>query len=193
MSFQLGSITSEQIQRTTARPITRDDLLIEEIEDIDVDTKDMLQKKGITSVRDLEKLEQEDVAVEKVVAGTKAARGTSYENLANIINRARRGRLAPRVSRISFGKDIDSTVLTMEGENLSLAGGYRDFPVAQIDGKEVPIVGASPSEVRLEVSPEQLEGRNHELQMALDPFAVVKMSLKTNSPIWEAENESEQR
>lgn len=192
ISFQLGSITSEQIRRTTARPITRDDLSIEEVEGLDEDVKRSLRKHGVTSTRDLKSLEERNVDLDEVLRDQPEHKKTSYKNLANIINKARRQRLSPRVSQVSLAKQAGATVLEIEGSNLAVVDNPDVFPVAALDGKKVPVIGASDRHIQVQVDPQQLRTPATQLQIALDPFAVVTMNLKSSPNAQEISNDSEQ-
>ncbi len=183
ISLQLGSITSEQIRRTTAGPLMEDDIDIESVEGIDDEVKDSLRKYGVRSARDLEQLERRNVDMEKVSTGkipvgeTKRRKAASYRNLASMINQARRARAAPSVSQISLSKEADQTILSLEGKNLVVTKGVEGFPAAMLGRKEVPVVTASDTGLRIAIDLEDLQNLPQKMQIALDPFAVIKMNL----------------
>ncbi len=182
ITFQLGSITDRQIREITKNPISKDDVPIEMIESIDDETKQELQKMGVTTNKDLERMELKNIDLQKV-----SRKKIDYGSLANLINQARRRELAPKVTGVSAAKSGESVILSLRGENLALprgavsgafgAGGGRKFPIAVLNDEEVEIVSASGEELRIAVRGGQLSGRTNQLKIALDPYSVVQMSL----------------
>ncbi len=181
ITFQLGSITDRQIREITKNPITKDDVPIEMIESIDEETRDELQKMGVTTNRDLERMELKNIDLQKV-----SKKKIDYGSLANLINQARRRELAPKVNNVSAAKSGENVILSLRGENLALsasagadrgAGGGRKFPIAVLNDEEVEIVSASGEELRIAVRGGQLSGRSNQLKIALDPYSVVQMNL----------------
>lgn len=183
ISLQLGSITSEQIRRTTAEPVSGDDIDIDEIEGIDDVVRESLRRHGVRSARDLAQLESRNVDMEKVVTGgppTKRARrrpGTSYRDLASMIKQARRERTAPSVSSVGLSRDGDQAVISIEGGNLALSQGVEGFPAAVLGRKPLRILAASETGLRIGIDPEDLRNLPQEMRIALDPFAVLRMNL----------------
>jgi|GEM_PF-636350 len=187
MSFQLGSITSEQIRRTTREPVGEHDISIDEIEEIDEDTKSSLRKYGIKSGEDLDRLQEKKVDLDEIVSYKKKRKQkNSYADLANIINKAKRRKRAPSVSGVSLTKNADDTVLAVQGMHLSVALDQKEFPVAMIDGESLPVVKANDRELLIKVDPGRFAKSSQELQIALDPYAVLRMNLK---PRGEGSNE----
>jgi hypothetical protein len=171
LRIELGSITSRTIKETSAEPITKDDLAIEFL-DIEEEAKDELRKLGIKSARDIARIEERDVDLEKFTN-----RKLDYGNLANVINSARRRERAPSIAKASVLRDADGAVLSLEGKNLVLEQ-TAEFPVALLEGEPLDIVSASPVDLRLRVPPERMAGRTSRLEVALDPFAVLSLELK---------------
>jgi hypothetical protein len=181
ITFQLGSITDRQIREITKNPITKDDVPIEMIESIDEETRDELQKMGVTTNKDLERMELKNIDLQKV-----SKKKIDYGSLANLINQARRRELAPKVNNVSAAKSAEGVILSLRGENLALAqgaaagagaGGGRKFPIAVLNDEEVEIVSASGEELQIAVRGGQLSGRSNQLKIALDPYSVVQMNL----------------
>jgi hypothetical protein len=177
ITFQLGSITDRQIREITKNPISKDDVPIEMIESIDEETKQELQKMGVTTNKDLERMELKNIDLQKV-----SKKKIDYGSLANLINQARRRELAPKVNGVSAAKSGERVILSLRGENLALAagaagGGERKFPIAVLNDEEVEIVSASGEELRIAVRGGQLSGRTNQLKIALDPYSVVQMNL----------------
>jgi len=182
LSLQLGSITKEQIRRTTARPMTKDDLSLEDVEGIEEEVKESFRKHGIKSTRDLKNLEQRNVDVEEIVKVKPGVKKTTYKDLADKINKARRNRLGPAISQVSFSRQAGSNLLNIEGSNLALTPNRDPFPQARLDGRVVPIVQANENNIQIQVDPAEIEqSAGAQLQIALDQFAVIKMNLKTQN------------
>lgn len=174
LRIQLGSITSRGIKETTTEPPQRDDIPLDELDELDTDTKETLKRVGVSSVRDLERMEERNVDITTVAGGK-----LDYGSLAGLINKARRRRVAPAVRRVEVAQSVDGPVLRVAGRHLDIAPSLHDFPVARIDGVAVPVTASSPDEVVLRLHPEALrDGGAHALQIALDPFAVVTMQLE---------------
>jgi hypothetical protein len=173
LKIQLGSITARSIKETTSDPIQRDDVPLDDLEGIDDETRKSLERVGVKSARDLERMEERNVDLQKVT-NTKL----DYGGLANVINKARRRSLPPSVKQVAVEESAGQPVLAVIGENLAVAGSLADFPVARLDGRRVEVTASSPQAVELRVDPGELEGRARKLEIALDPFAVVSMDVR---------------
>jgi hypothetical protein len=175
VSLQLGSIRDHQIREVTKEPLTHDDISIEET-DLPESAQKELKKLGITSAEDLRRtVEDRKVDLEKVTE-----QKIDYKNLADLINQSRRRKQAPRVSKVSVAKSAPGkAILTLEGDNLSIASSLDDFPVAVINDQTVEIVAANQHELRIQVNEDQIQGTSKQLKVALDPYAIVTMNLKS--------------
>ena len=174
VSFSLGSITDRQIKEVTNEPLTADDVAITEVEGLDDDTKAQLRRIGVTSTKDLERMQRKNVDLAKV-----SENKVDYAKLANVINRAKRRVNAPAVAGASLSAGAGGTpVLAIQGRNLATERAAGDFPVAFLNGERVPVLSASGAELRLGVRPEQLRAPRNELRVLLDPFAVMTMELR---------------
>jgi hypothetical protein len=172
LKIQLGSLSARSIKETTAEPITRDDVAIDQLDDIDEEAKASLRKLGIKSAKDIERVEERNVDLEKV-----SDKKLDYSSLANIINKAKRRQVAPTVSNVGVSQAEGKPVLHLSGDNLVLTESLPEFPIALLDGKRVDVVGASDRHLELKVDPRRLAGRTSKLEIALDPFAVLSMDL----------------
>ena len=169
LTLQLGSITDQQIRQTSKEPLT---VNTESIDDIEVDkkTKRTLRKMGVTSVKDLEKIQQKNVDLEKVTNNK-----VNYKNLAAIINKSKRSSLPPSVSKVSLSMAESNPVLIVEGANLHID---KDFePVAVVNDHLVNVIASNAGQLIIQVDPENIKGGKNELVMTLDPFAVFKMEI----------------
>jgi hypothetical protein len=172
LKIQLGSITARGIRETAPDPITRDDVSIDGLDDIDAEAKESLRKIGIKSAKDLERVEERNVDIQKATDNK-----LDYTNLANIINRAKRRQLPPTVSKVGAAQSAGEPVLALSGANLVLGESLPDFPIALLDGKRVAVLSSSDRHLNLRIDPSRLAGRSSKLDVALDPFAVVSMEL----------------
>jgi hypothetical protein len=171
IAFQLGSITDRQIRETTREPPSKDDITIDVVEDLDDQTKHELQRIGVTTVRDIERMEKRNVDIKR------AGGSVDYNRLANIINRTRRRRLAPVVAKATLVGDAERPQLAIEGANLATAASVGEFPMAQLNGTPVTFVSATAGELRLVVEAELLRPGANELRIALDPYAVITLDV----------------
>ncbi len=173
IAIQLGSITDQQVRKTTKNPISKDDVSFDIIEEMDEDTKESLRKIGVTSVNDLAAVERKNVDLEKV-----SKKKVSYKKLASLLQKARRGDFPPSVRRASFSMAAEQPMLEVEGSNLSL---HKDYsPVAVLNGELVEILSAGNKWINLQVNPENIKDKDNELIMALDPFTVFRLTI--NNP-----------
>jgi hypothetical protein len=170
LSIQLGSITDQQIRQTSKEPITKDNISIEAI-DMDPETKKNLRKMGVSSVRDLEKIEKKNVDLDKV-----SNKKMNYKNLADLINKSKRGNLPPTVTKVSLSLSESNPMLIVDGKNLHVDEKFP--PVAVMNNKLANIVSSSASQIRIEVDPTSIEQGRNELVMTLDPYAIFKLDIK---------------
>jgi hypothetical protein len=173
VSFQLGSIRDSQIQEVTKRPMTRDDISLEEI-NISEPEKQELKKLGIQSVDDFKRtFEDRKVDMSKITKDK-----VDYKGLANLINQARRKQLAPEISKVSVAKSADDVILTLEGNNLAIASSLDQFPIAALNNQTAEVISATTESLQLRISQEHLNSSSNQLQIALDPYAIITMNLK---------------
>ena len=172
IAIQLGSITDQQIRKTTKGPVTKDDVAIEVIEEFDEDTKKSLRKIGVTSINDLEEIERKNVDIEKV-----SNKKLNYKNLASMVQKARRGNLPPSLARASFSMSQDQPALVVEGENLAIDRNYS--PVAVLNGELIELLNAERSTLTLKVDAKKIKDKDNELIIVLDPFTVFKVNINS--------------
>jgi hypothetical protein len=170
LSIQLGSITDTLIREVTRQP-DDDDISIETV-DIDPETKTTLKKLGIHTSKDLERVRQRRIDVGKI-----AGKPVDYSSLADRINQARRRGAAPSVRSVSLSIAAHEATLRVHGQNLAPISRVPGFPQAQLDRQPVRIMSVDDEELRLAIDKQRLRGPAHELQVALDPFAVLRMRL----------------
>ncbi len=174
VSLQLGSIRDNQIQEIAKRPLTKDDVSIEDI-NLPEPEKKQLRRLGIHSAEDLRRTTEE----RNVDIGKVTNEKVDYKQLANVINQARRKQQAPSVSKASVSQAQGKTIVTLQGENLAIASSLDQFPLAMLNNENIEVVSANEREVQLQVNEEQLQrGQLSQLKIALDPYAIVTMNLK---------------
>jgi hypothetical protein len=169
VSIQLGSITDQQVRETSRLP-TANDVTIDSIEGLDEDTKKNLKKIGVNSVKDVEKIEKKNVALDKT-----GAVNTNYRNLTAMIEKARRAKIPPAVSKISVSKSIDGPVLELTGKNLSVARKYK--PVVVINDQLAEVLQHKADKLVIQMSAGQLKKDVNEVVVTLDPFAIFRMNI----------------
>ncbi|HEX2532625.1 MAG TPA: hypothetical protein VHK69_02750 [Chitinophagaceae bacterium] len=167
VTIKLDSVTDQVVKATSKSLPQKDDIPIESIE-VDEDTKKSLRKIGVTSVKDLETIEKKNVDIKKITSS-----GVNYAELANMIQKSRRNRTPPKVSKVSMSLSAGEPVIVVEGTNLAVQESFA--PVAVVNNRLAEIKEAGPERVVLKPPP--LEGGRHELVVALDPYSVVKLTL----------------
>lgn len=177
ISFQLGSITDRQIRENANQPPDAEDVAIDAVADIDNETRDMLEKVGVRSARDIEKLDSQRIDLGQIVkdkAGGKP--NANYDNLAEIINKARRRKSAPVVRSLSAGRGNGGLMLVLSGSNLSLGGASEGFPFATVNGVPAAIAAHDATSVHLTVTRDTLRPGENAVTLALDPYALLRFT-----------------
>lgn len=182
ISFQLGSITREQIRRTTTDPITREDIRIDDIPELDDDARDRLQKIGVNRISDFEKLERKNVDMDRMVREPAKDKKSSFKRLADIIRKARRGTSRPSVSGLSLMQGGECCLVRLSGSNL-VQSDTEGFPIAAMSGQRLEVRDASDGEIILEVPREMLNAPQQKLEVVLDPYAAIKMNINIPSEL----------
>ncbi len=175
IAFQLGSISDRQIRETTKEPLTTDDVAIEFVDGIDDDTKAELQNIGVTSAKDIERMERNNVDIRRL-----SGNRVDYGRLANLINSAKRRTTPPSVAAASLAMVADQSTLLIEGANLAQPMGTpSEFPIAYLNEQPVAVTRASPTSLHLAVRPEQMRTGVNTLRVVLDPHAVMTLDLQS--------------
>jgi hypothetical protein len=171
VTIQLGSITDQQVRATTKAPPRHNDIPIDEI-DVDSKTKKELRKLGVSSIDDLQQIQQKNVDLRKASDDT-----IDYRNLAAQIARSQRKDAPPRVTAVSMSRDDGQTpYLTIQGENLAVDP--RFAPVAVVNHKLADVVAYDRGELTIKVAPGHDLATDNEVILTLDPFAVLRMNVK---------------
>lgn len=195
VSIQLGSITDRQIRQTTKEPVKDDDISLDDVEDIDEEEKDALRSIGVTSFKDLEKLEQRNVKLDKIPKVREKMK--NFSSLADRLKQVRSGRTSrsmseipevpvvpapergqPTVKHVALNRDDEGTglILQLEGDHLALANDFQ--PQARLNRKDLELLLASPQQLQFRLEPSQLSEASNTLEVALDPSMIFKLNLK---------------
>lgn len=170
VTIQLGTITDQQVRATTKVPGVKGEIPLAAA-GIDTATRKRLRKLGVTSAGDLKQIERKDVDLAEVSDDS-----IDYSKLANQIERARRGRNPPRVRSASLSPDDEErSCLVIRGENLAVDP--RFSPVAVVNQALAEVLSSSDTELRIQIGPRHALGRDNEVVLAVDPYAVVKLNV----------------
>lgn len=179
MSIQLGSITDAQIAQHASEPLRADDISIDELEEIDDETKREMRKIGVNSVKDINRMEDRNIKMEKVLSpaghDNKKARA-KYDRLAKIIQQARRRQNAPQVRGVSLALAADNPVLLLSGDNLVVQR-QAGYPAAFINNQPVKITDSDARTIAMQVNSALFHKGGNSVQVALDPFAVINLEV----------------
>jgi hypothetical protein len=175
VSIQLGSITDQQVRETSRVP-TKNDISIDTIEGLDESTKKNLKKIGVTSVKDVEKIENKNIDL-----GKTGVVNTNYKDLTGLIEKARRAKMPPTINKVSVSKSIDGQVLELEGKNLALAKKYT--PVAVVNDQLAEVLSHKSDRLLIKMNNDQLKNDNNEVVITLDPFAIFKMNINAKKSV----------
>lgn len=175
LSLQLGSITDRQIRESTNDPISEDDVAIEGVEEIDPEVRQSLEKVGVKSSRDLERLERRRVDLPRIVSEKAPSKDVDYQHLASVIKRARRRRSAPRITTARALESADGPALVLEGRDLAIDPSDPRFPMAMLNGEMVPVLDANERRVRIGLPEQGLAAGSNQVEIALDPQSYLRM------------------
>jgi hypothetical protein len=171
VSIQLNSITDQQIRATTKAPVVRKgDMAIKDMP-VAKATRRKLERLGVSSVDDLKQIQQRNVDLKRVTDDI------DYSSLANQINQARRADSPPVVSGVSVSTSDGRPALVVRGQRLAVDQSFP--PVAVVNQRLAEVQAAGPEEVRIGLSRAHRFGRDNELILTFDPYAVVRLNLRT--------------
>ena len=176
LKIELGSITDRVIREVTRGPISSDDVAIEEMDTLDDQTKKKLKKIGVTTASDVERIAARNVDLQA------AAGGVDYADLANAIRKTRRRRTSPTISNVGLSRGQSVSELRVDGTNLAVGDGAHGFPAAALNGAPVGIVSADSESIVLTVPSELMRSGANRLELALDPYAIVTMEVRSELP-----------
>ena len=171
VSIQLNSITDQQIRATTKAPIARKgDLALKDMP-VAKATRQKLERLGVSSVDDLKQIQQRNVDLKRVTDDV------DYSSLANQINQGRRADSPPVISGVSVSTSDGHPALVVRGQRLAIDQSFP--PVAVVNQRLAEVLAARPDEVRIGLPRTHRLGRDNELILTFDPYAVVRLNLRT--------------
>ena len=192
ISLELGSISDRQIRETTRAPVTKDELPLEEIDDIEPEIKESLEKVGIRSVEDIELLERQNLNVGKMVERVHPqANPNSYANLADRLKGLRgayvqqqsqiskmqeRKNQPPVVKKLEVHREGLHAIVTLQGEQLAIRQDHT--PTVSLDGHLAEVLKASANFFQFKCLAKHIGPEGAWLEIWLDPHAILKFTLK---------------
>lgn len=179
ISLSLGSITDRQIRETAKKPIEADDIALDEIEEIDPETKLQLNRMGIRSAKEVEKIQNQNIKVSKpVTTGEGGSSGSiDFKKLAGLINKAQRGQNPPKVFAAQLANVQGKNVLAIKGENLVIKN--SDQLKAMLNSKEARIIQAGANQIVLELA-ELPSKKDNQLMVQLDEHTMFNLNVTAN-------------
>jgi hypothetical protein len=169
ISLQLASITDKQVRETSKKPTAKGDIKIDQIE-VDPETKRELRKMGVTSVNDLENIENRNIDIEQV-----SSKKVDYSNLANMIRKSKRSNVPPVIRKASLSVSNGVPLVTLEGENLAV--NKKFVPVAVVNDQLATIQSYSNKQIDIELEKKHLGSGEHSLVLTLDPYCIIKLNV----------------
>lgn len=171
LTIQLGSITDQQVRATSKTPAGTADLNLDKVK-VPKETKKTLRKLGIDSVSDLKAVQQKHVDLRRV-----SDSDIDYTDLANQIEKSRRGEQPPSISGVSLSMDEEShPCLTVTGSNLAINPKFQ--PVAVVNGALASVMSGGPDAIRVRLGPEHRFRDSNDVILTVDPYAVIKLNVK---------------
>ncbi|MFZ6012342.1 MAG: hypothetical protein ACOYXT_18510 [Bacteroidota bacterium] len=172
IAFQLGSITDRQIRETSKPPLDEEDVPIESLE-LDDEVKKDLKKIGIDSVKDIQRIENQNINLKPVVKNK-----VNFSDLAGKIEKAKRAKNPPSVGKAALSLSMGEKVISIDGDNLHLSENFT--PAVFLNQKPLEVVSFSKNNILVKVHEEDVPRNSvHQLTMFLDPYAVVNLKLKS--------------
>ncbi len=171
VSIQLSAITDRQVRESSKKPVAKDDVRIEEIE-LDQDVMEHLRNIGVTSVGDLQRIENRNVDLESVVK-----KKISYSDLAKSIRGARRSKRPPRVQSASLTNDAQGGYrMILEGQDLAIDQSFE--PVVVINGELASLISRARDGLTFSCPRGSIVDGDNELVLVLDPHSVVRVNVQ---------------
>lgn len=187
VAITLGSITDRQIRETTREPIKADDVMLDEVEEIDTETKQSLKKMGVKSMRDFEQLEEKNIDLNKVEGVStgklnkladklRKLRGIKKEQRQLSLQMEKRETQPPRVGGIEITRVGADALIHLRGQHLHLQPNFA--PKAYLNGEPIRVLKTSPYQLQLRAAGRLFVAGKNELQVVLDAHAILKMNIQ---------------
>ncbi len=170
VTIQLGSITDQQVRATSKILNKKDDVDISNIE-LDKDTKKNLRKIGVTSVDDLQQIENKNVNIEKI-----SGKNVDYSKLVNQLKKVKRNEKAPLVKSVSLSMEANQEpYLHIKGINLAVNAQFK--PVAVLNDNLAEVIEHNENEIKIKITNQNNISSKNDLILTLDPYAIVKLNV----------------
>jgi hypothetical protein len=171
VTIQLGSITDQQVRATSKTTNNKNETVISTI-DLDKDTKKNLRKIGVTSVEDLQQIENKNVNIENL-----PGKNVDYGKLVNQLKKVKRNQNAPRVNSVSLSIEEDKIpYLNIKGINLAVNAKFK--PVAVVNESLAEVTEHGENEIKIKLNKLNNITGNNNLVLTLDPYAIIKLNVK---------------
>ncbi|MCH2225765.1 MAG: hypothetical protein MK066_13425 [Crocinitomicaceae bacterium] len=177
ISLSLGSITDRQIRETARKPISEDDVTLDEIKEIDSGTKQQLNRLGIRSADDIKKYKERKIKVHKPTGGKVGAQPIDFKKLAGLINKAQRTKKPPRVFAAEMGVIRGRKILAIKGENFSLENNAKIK--ATLNTENAKVLGVTKDHIVIELSSQDMKSSN-DLNVQLDENTAFNLRINVN-------------
>lgn len=172
ITLQLSSITDRQVREISKAPVGEPEVAIDELEDLDEDTKHELRRLGVRSVEDLRRIEERNVDLGSVVG-----KKVSYSELAEKLRSSPRSSRPPRVRSAALSRTVSGDyVVDLQGTDLAVDPRFE--PVAVINDELVRLVSSTGDAVTFECPEGLLHEGDNEVVMVLDPHSVVRVNVR---------------
>jgi hypothetical protein len=169
ITLQLASITDQQIRATSKAPLGKDEVQFDEAS-IDPQTQRELKKLGLRSVKDIEKLDKQNIDLQSASGGT-----VDYTKLANMIQQARRGKSPPTVRSASVQPSDRGPILRVVGANLCISHDHE--PVAVVNDQLGQVLEYGSDTLDILVTPDVLSRPTSEVILTLDPYCIARFRI----------------
>lgn len=171
VTIQLGSITDQQVRATSKTTNSKNETVINDIE-LDKDTKKNLRKIGVTSVEDLQQIENKNVNIENISGKT-----VDYGKLVNQLKKVKRNEKAPIVKSVSLSMEADKIpYLNIKGINLAVNSKFK--PVAIVNDNLAEVITHNENEIKIKLTHQNNIADQNNLVLTLDPYAIIKLNVK---------------
>jgi hypothetical protein len=179
ISMQLVSTSDRAIRESSRTPARMDEGKIDSLPGMDAKQRNALEKIGVRTVKDVERMEKNNVNLDQVTNGE-----VDYSSLSNMIKKAKRRDNPPLVRGVSMTKTAEGHLLIVDGKNLILF--EEKNPFAYINGKNTPIITGNQDRivVRLPKEPARAMNINNSpfvetCHILLEPDTIIKFDIKS--------------
>lgn len=179
ISMQLVSTSDRAIRESSRAPARIDEGKIESLPGMDAKQQKALEKIGVRTIKDIERIEKNNVNLDQVTNGE-----VDYSNLSSMIKKAKRRDNPPLVRGVSMTKTAEGHLLIVDGKNLVL---YEEHhPFAFINGIKAAILNGNQDRIVVKLPVEPARAMNTQnnpfyetCHILLDTETVIKFDIKS--------------